>query len=275
MAIKKQDLLIIGEWMPIKAMINSNGRLQDKSTKYFAKEYAGFWNRLKVEDMNGDGKPDLILGNHGLNSQCKATEKEPAEMIYKDFDDNGAVDPIMCFYIMGKSYPYITRDELLDQMSVMRPRFPDYTSYANAGMEEIFTEEELKDAKKLKATYLKTAYFESGKDGRFIEKPLPIQAQFSPVFTITPGDFDGDGFKDLVLCGNINQSRLRFGKYDANHGILLKGNGKGSFIYVPQHLSGLDIRGDVRSAIVLNRTLIFGINQEEVKAFQFKKRTPL
>jgi hypothetical protein len=267
---KKQDLIIIGEWMPIKAFINSNGKLVDKTSSYFEKDYAGFWNRLQVEDMNGDGKPDLIVGNLGLNSQCKVSDKQHAEMIYKDFDDNGAVDPIMCFYIMGKSYPYITRDELLDQMSVMRPRFPDYTSYADAGMKDIFTEEELKDAKNLKANYLKTAYFESGRDGRFKEKPLPIQAQFSPVFTITPGDFDGDGYKDLLLCGNINQSRLRFGKYDANHGIFLKGNGKGAFSYVSQYLSGLDLRGDVRSAITINNTVLFGINQDKVRAFKYK-----
>jgi hypothetical protein len=267
---KKQDLVIVGEWMPIKAFINNNGKLQDKTSNYFDKEYSGFWNRLQVSDMNGDGKLDLIVGNLGLNSQCKVSDKEPAEMIYKDFDDNGAVDPIMCFYIMGKSYPYITRDELLDQMSIMRPKFPDYTSYANAGMTEIFTPEELEGAKKLKANYLKTAYFEGGKNGKFHEKPLPIQAQFSPVFTITPGDFDGDGFKDLILCGNINQSRLRFGKYDANHGILLKGNGKGGFTYVSQQRSGLKISGDVRSAITLNKSVLFGINQDKMRAFKFQ-----
>ncbi len=30
---------------------------------------------------------------------------------------------------------------------------------------------------------LKTAYFEMGKDGKFHEKTLPLQAQYSPVFT--------------------------------------------------------------------------------------------
>lgn len=269
---KKQDLILVGEWMPIAAYINTGSKLENKTTKYFDKEYSGFWNKLKVEDMNGDGKPDLIVGNLGLNSQCKVSDAEPAEMIYKDFDDNGAVDPIMCFYIMGKSYPYITRDEMLDQISLMRPRFPDYKSYAEAEMKDIFTKEELEGAKTLKANYLKTAYFESGKDGRFKEKNLPIEAQFSPVFTITPLDYDGDGKKDLILCGNLNQSRLRFGKYDANDGILLKGNGKGSFTYIPQQLSGFKIKGDVRSVVKVGNTLLFGINQEKLRAYQFDSK---
>jgi hypothetical protein len=160
---------------------------------------------------------------------------------------------------------------MLDQMSIMRPRFPDYKSYADATMKEVFTPEEMEGARTLKANYLKTAYFERTADGKFKEKQLPIQAQFSPVYTITPIDYNGDGNKDLLLCGNIYQSRIRFGRYDANHGILLKGNGKGGFTYVPDQQSGLKLKGDVRSVIALNNTLYVGINQQKMRAFQFNK----
>jgi hypothetical protein len=267
---KKQDLILVGEWMPIMVLINSNGKLINKTKDYFDKEYRGWWNKLLVDDLNGDGKPDLVIGNQGLNTQCKASDKEPAEMFYKDFDVNGSIDPILCFYIQGKSYPYITRDELLDQMSVMRTRFPDYKSYADATLKDIFTAEGLKGAKYLKANYLKTAYFQSAPDGRLHEKKLPLQAQFSPVFTINSIDYDQDGQKDLLFCGNINQARLRFGQYDANYGILLKGDGKGNFIYVPQNISGFKLKGDVRSVIKLNNKLLFGINQQDIKAYQFQ-----
>ena len=268
---KKNDLVVIGEWLPITVFINNNGKLENKTKDYFDKNYSGWWNKLLVEDFNGDGKPDLVIGNLGLNTQCKVSDREPAEMYYKDFDENGSVDPILCLYIQGKSYPYVTRDELLDQMSMMRTRFTDYKSYADATIRDIFTEEELKNVNHLQANYLKTAYFESSPDGRFHEKTLPLQAQFSPVYTITALDYDKDGKEDLLLCGNINHARLRFVKYDANNGILLKGDGKGNFSYVNQQLSGLNLWGDVRSAININDTILFGINQKEIKVYKLNK----
>ncbi|MEO8568228.1 MAG: RNA-binding protein, partial [Ginsengibacter sp.] len=223
-----------------------------------------------VTDLNGDGKMDIVAGNMGLNTQCKVSDAEPAEMYYKDFDNNGSIDPILCFYIQHKSYPYVSRDELLDQMSNMRTRFADYKSYADATIKEIFTPEEMKDAKHLQANYLNTAFFESSLNGKFVEKTLPLQAQFSPVFTITSLDYDKDGNSDLLLCGNMNQARLRFGKCDANYGVLLKGDGKGNFIYINQPQSGFHLWGDVRSVVNNNGVLLFGINKGAIKAYKLK-----
>jgi hypothetical protein len=268
----KQELVVVGEWMPVTLFTNTNGKLQDNTSAFFDQEFRGWWNKLLVADLNQDGKPDLVVGNQGLNTQVRATDAQPAEMIYKDFDDNGSIDPILCSYVQGKSYPFVTRDELLDQISLMRTRFADYKSYADATLEDIFTEEELKGAGRLSSNYLKTAYFESTASGRLAEKSLPVEAQFSPVYALQVLDHNQDGKLDLLLGGNISPARLRFGKYDANYGVLLQGNGKGEFAYVPQKKSGLKIKGDVRSILPVNNTLLFGLNQGAVQAYKMKKR---
>jgi hypothetical protein len=266
---KRPELILVGEFMPITVFGQKNGKWTDVTNAYFDKKYAGLWNTLLLEDLNGDGKTDLLVGNLGTNSQLKASDKEPVELYFKDFDDNGAVDPILCYYNQGTSYPYITRDELLDQMSIMRPRFPDYKSYADATLKDVFTPEELKGATRLEANYLKTALFVMGSSHKFQEKALPMEAQASPIYAICTLDFDQDGKKDLFLGGNINKARLKFGKYDANYGLILKGDGKGTFSSVPQKQAGLRLLGDVRSVLTLQNKLMVGIHQQMVKAYQF------
>lgn len=268
---KKAELIVVGDWQPIQVFALNAGKLSNVTTTYFDKQYTGLWNKLLLEDFNNDGKVDLLVGNLGLNSQLKASEKEPAELFYKDFDDNGSVDPIVTFYIHGKSYPYVTRDELLDQLSNMRTRFPDYKSYADATMTEIFTSEELANVQKLTVNTLKTMLFICDSQGKFQEKGLPVEVQFSPVFAMATTDIDADGKKDLVIGGNINRGRLRFGKYDANLGLVLKGDGTGQFKAVSQQQSGLNLKGDVRSIISVNNLILFGVNQQALKAYAFKK----
>lgn len=264
----KPDLVVTGEWMPIRVFENTGKKLVEATDKYFDRKYSGWWNCLQVADLNKDGRPDLIAGNYGLNSQCRVTEKEPAEMYYKDFDDNGSVDPILCLYIQHKSYPYVNRDELLDQMSIMRGRFPDYKSYADATIEQTFKPEELDGAGRLKADFLTTACFLSSGSGKLRMQPLPLQAQYAPAFTITVLDYDRDGNQDLLVCGNMNYARLRFGKTDANFGTLLKGDGKGNFSYISQKKSGFKLTGDVRFVLPLSGKLLFSLDKGVVKAYQ-------
>jgi len=263
-----KELIIVGLWLPVKVLGITDGGLVVRTNEFFTREYSGFWNRIHIDDFNNDGRADLILGNLGLNSQMQASEKEPADLYFKDFDNNGSIDPIICFYIQGKSHPYVTRKELIAQIGRMENRFPTFESYADASIDDIFTEQELKDSQHLRANHASTSYFESSADSKFIEKSLPIEVQYAPIYTITSLDYNVDGNKDLLLCGNINNARIRFGKYDANYGLLLKGDGDGSFTVLPQHQSGFKLKGDVRSTIIIDDLILFGINNQEIKAYR-------
>ncbi len=265
---QKQELILVGEWMPITVFENVNGKLENKTERYFEQKYGGWWNKLLVDDFNGDGKMDLVVGNLGLNSQCKATPQQPVELYFKDFDQNGRIDPILCTYIQGKSYPYVTRDELIGQLPIMGKRYPDYKSYADATLNDIFTASELEGATRLEANHFATTLFEQTKEGKFTAKPLPLEVQTSPVHALISLDYDKDGKKDLLLCGNQLRTRLRLGQYDANFGTLLHNDGKGSFQYVPQHQSGFQLEGEIRSIVAINDALIFGVNQKGVKMYQ-------
>jgi len=267
----RMDLALCGEFMPITVLINTKEGFKDQTQDYFASPLRGLWFKIHFADVNGDGKPDLIAGNFGQNSQLHASEKEPAELYYADFDSNGSIDPFFNFYLDGKSYPFVSRDEINEQIYPMRRRFTSYKAYADATINEIFTPQELTASSKLSLNTTQTTLF-INQNGKFVAVTLPIQAQFAPVSQILTNDFDHDGKIDLLLLGNHEDNRLKIGSMDANYGCLLKGDGKGGFAYIEQSASGLSITGDVKAALELqiNKApyLLIGTSQGPLKFYK-------
>ncbi len=245
---KKPDLILCGEWMHLYCFQNDGGKFKDVSASYFDTTLKGWWNRILITDLNQDGKPDIVAGNWGVNSQLHAKATEPIELFYNDFDGNGFIDPLLCYYIQGESRPMASRDEVTDQMISLRQRFPTYDAYADATIHDILTPGQFATAHKLTTSYLNTCWFVN-KGDHFEKHELPIQANYSPVYAIAAEDFNKDGNVDLLLTGNVEHTRLKIGKIDANYGVLLMGDGKGNFLYANQQQSGLDIRGSVRDLV--------------------------
>jgi hypothetical protein len=271
-----QDLIVVGEFMPIEIYLSKGGKTFERATNnFFDKPLLGMWNRLSLFDFDKDGDDDIVAGNFGLNSQLSASEKEPVSIFYKDFDKNGSIDPIMTVFIEGQEYPFPSRDELLDQMYSMRSKYTNYESYSDAKLQDIFSKSDLKDAKILRATTLETIYLEN-RDGKFIRHQLPAQAQFTPVYAITPIDYNKDGQMDLLLHGNQTSIRIRMGVIDASFGQLFEGDGKGGFRYIPQTESGLTTVGDVKSSRVItinNETyILLGINNVGISTYKLNTK---
>jgi hypothetical protein len=268
----RADLVLCGEFMPVKIYHNTTAGFVDKTEQYFPEATPGFWFSLAIADLNGDGKNDIVAGNLGTNSQIKTSVQEPADLLYADFDDNGSIDPFFCFYIQGKTYPFVSRDELNDQLYGMRRKFAYYKDYANATATDIFPAEALAKAQKLTATETRSVCYLSNSPASFTKYVLPIQTQFAPVTNILAQDFNHDGQTDLLLLGNKSDNRLKIGSMDANYGCLLTGNGKGKFTYVSQPSAGLNITGDVKSVvpITINKTneLLIGASNQPLQVYK-------
>jgi hypothetical protein len=262
------DLITVGERCPVKIYLNNKGKLTDASSQYIHFPSKGFWNTIRAEDMDNDGDIDLVLGNQGWNNQFHASEQEPMELFYKDFDDNGSVDPFLCYYIQGKSYPAYSLDDVTQQIPFLNKKYLHYSIYADAQFSDFFTKDQMKGTDTLTVQNLSTVYLENDRNKTFTVKQLPIEAQYAPVNAIAITDINNDGKKDLVLAGNSLFNRIKFSRYDANHGMLFYGDGKGNFTYVPQYLSGLQVKGEARSLCLIDRTLFFGFNNSKVITYR-------
>ena len=85
--------------------------------------------------------------------------------------------------------------------------------------------------------------------------------------------FNHDGHLDVILAGNFSGFRIPYGRYDASRGVLLIGDGKGTFEEVSNNVSGLNISGEARDISVVKiasgkELLLFSLNNEEVKFYE-------
>ena len=247
----KLDLIVVGEWMPIRIFHQENGHFVDRTTDARLGGTDGWWNTIQVADLDADGRPDLILGNLGLNSTLRASADEPARLYVGDFFQNGTLAQILTSYKHGVSYPLAERDELLELIPQLRSRYPTYASFAGARVEDMFSAAELRKALLLESHTFASAVALNRGDGHFELRSLPTEAQFAPIYATLARDFDGDGHPDLLVAGNLYGVTPLDGRYDASYGLLLHGDGNGNFAAVDVDRSGLDIDGQVRHMAVL------------------------
>ncbi|MFM9911456.1 MAG: FG-GAP-like repeat-containing protein [Chitinophagaceae bacterium] len=266
------DLMLVGEFMPITFIKNENGKLAINS-RTTIDHSQGWWNSIAAGDFDEDGDIDYIAGNLGLNSRHKASTAHPLCIYAKDFDKNGRIDPVMCYYVQGENYIYPTRDEMIKQINAFRGRFQTYESYAKASFATSFTEEELADAYLVKSQCFESSYIENNGNGIFERKPLPAAAQLAPLFGMLSDDYNNDGHLDILLTGNSYSTEASTGWYDAFTGLLLAGDGKGNFKSVPGNMSGFFADGDAKgmAQVILEngKTIIVnGNNAGAVKTFR-------
>jgi hypothetical protein len=262
-----QDLVVVGEWMPVKVFINEKGKLKDRSSDYVPPHTEGFWNCIQASDFDGDGDLDFVAGNMGVNHQMKPAKDKPVSLYYSDYDNNGSIDPIIDYFVKDASYPYPTRDELMEQLPAIRKKFKDYKSYSTAQMKDVLTEDQLKNSKVLRAYQLKSCFIRND-SGKLNFIALSNEFQFAPIFSILDMDVNGDGKVDIVTGGNLTGTRSRSGKLSGNCGIIGINDGKGQLKPMKQTNSGLAITGDVRNILDLNEFLVIGVNNQKVLVYQ-------
>ena len=279
---KKPDLVICGEWMPVRFFKNINNKLQEVTENTGLTNTNGLWRSLQAADIDKDGDIDFIAGNMGLNNKYHASHDRPMMLYAKDLDANGSIDIIPAYYIKNNKglyelFPAIDRTQFAEEIPYIKKKYLLNKDYAMINMEELFKGIDMKDMMVLKCETTATVWIENLGNGHFKMHQLPLEVQFAPVNAIVADDLDHDGNIDLLLGGNEYQAEISTGRYDASYGLFLKGDGKGLFTPVKSTQSGFVVVGDMKNLKTItnknqHQFVLAAINNDSLKCFKIRPK---
>lgn len=242
-----KELVLTGEFMGLQVWKFGKDFEMEISGELGIQVSGGFYQSLLISDLNHDGKPDIILGNLGVNSQLKASREYPINLFVGDFNNSGNVLSLMTNRIQDELFPVYSRDVLISQLVHLKKRFIKYADYAEANVFDVL-EGQLEKAMVRTLGNLESVVMLSHEDG-YQSTRLPLEAQVSPITGMVQLD---DESQDYLLVGNLYPFMVELGAMNAGTGVILRYKDSG-FVHFPSQIKYVDIRGDVRGIKKLKR----------------------
>jgi len=268
------DLIVVGEWMPLTIFENNNGSLSKLEMEDFKSSY-GWWFSIEQGDFDNDGDMDYIAGNLGLNYKYKTNSDKPFDVYYNDFDANGNADIVLGYYNKEKHYPLRGFSCSSEQIPDLKKKIVKYDAFASMELKDVYGEEKLKNSLHYSADTFASVYIENIGDGKFKMTNLPNLAQLTNLNDMLISDFNGDGSLDVLGAGNLYVSEIETPRNDAGTGVLLLGDGKGSFTAKRGSEIGFYAAKDAKKLITITNNkkdyYLVGNNNDALQFFELQK----
>ena len=273
---KRLDLVTVGEWMSIQFFRNDGKRFQNVTQSTGLPPLRGWWYSLASGDFDGDGRPDLVAGNLGLNYSY-TTSKDTTFGIYAgNFTGNQTTEVILTENLNGTEFPMSSMAQLGREIYQLSIRFPTNGSFSAASLHEAFSSSQLQRALHYQADTFASMYLHNDGGGKFSARPLPNLAQIAPIKAIVPTDIDGDGRLDLIVAGNLYDAEPNTARADAGNGLWLRGDGKGYFTPVLPVESGFLAPLNVTGLALINtregKVVVVANAGDSLQTFSIRKR---
>ena len=269
-----QDLICVGEWMPISFFENKNMVFENVTATKGTAQDVGWWYSITKGDFNGDGKNDYVVGNVGENNKFHPSKQYPLELYCSDFDNSGSYDIVLAKYQNNVCYPVRGKECTTEQMPFISKKFPSYSDFAEADINKLYGKDKLDNALHFSASNFSSSILLSS-GSTYKVKRLPSTAQFSPLNSFQLTDINGDSHLDIIGVGNNFGIEVETVRYDAGTGIVLLGDGTGNFSQLRSNESGWFTNTDDKDLIYIKiggkDCYLIASNSNKIRWIELKK----
>jgi hypothetical protein len=272
----REDLIVAGEFMPVTVFYHDGSSL--RTVKITDRESgvasSGLWQSLEITDADGNGAPDILAGNLGGNHIFKRPGGEGRLRMYvHNFEQAGLTDQILTYDRYGEWYPIHRYEELNRSIPSALDDISGHLEYAGKPIDQIMISSKLKEASVLEANMLESALIRNHGAGSFSIEPLPVQAQFAPIFDFLVDDVNNDGHADIIAGGNKYDVSIHQASYNASIGTFLLGTAEAGFRPVNPVTAGIALEGEVRNIKLVSiggeKQIAVAVNDEEMRFFSY------
>ncbi|MBX3732248.1 MAG: VCBS repeat-containing protein [Verrucomicrobiae bacterium] len=217
----------------------------------------GWWQCVTSGDFDGDGVPDLALGNWGLNSaEALYTGTAPVAggpvrplAIYWNLEPSGPGGECLEAYTDadGVVRPVRSRTRLGPHLPWLLEQFPTHRAFATASMAGILGDR-MDHVRQRECRWLASVLLLNRGD-HFELVPFPGEAQLGPIFALAAADFDGDGRMDLYGAQGFFGQGFGGTRDDAGEGVFLLAQGEGRLRAVSSAAAGARLLGEQRAVL--------------------------
>lgn len=275
------DLVVAEQWGGVELWRNDGRELRkDEESLGELAGIRGLWESVLVEDFDGDGRVDLLLGNLGLNTKYQV-RGDREYTLYFSRDDEAS--PRLFFDALaegGKAFPMETRT--LHQMYLPEEmaKTGSYEAYGNMTMEEAFGEAVMAGLERVSINEAESLLLLQGVDGRFVRSALPYEAQLGRMVDAVALDVDGDGDRDVVAVMESLEPQpwVAVGP-DGTLLLVLRNLGDGAFEAVLPGESGLMVEVGRAKRLAVGdldgdgiEELVVGVSGGEMAVFEVRER---
>lgn len=253
----REDLVVVGEYSEPKIFLREDEGFVSLKVNSF-ENLKGWWQSLIVDDLDKDGDLDIVIGNISNNTNFKASQEEPIIAYAGDFDANGRHDVIFAQRTAKGTFPIYG----LEVMQWTLPKLGDGLSASEFASKDIHETIDFSvQCDSFEITHLDHIVALNKGNLEFELAPLPFAAQLGAINDMVANDINGDGHLDILAVGNhFFTGPVNVG-IDGSRGVLMLGDGTGSFKSDPDiDFLGVDCSDEAKSIapILLGRNKMNG-----------------